>query len=331
MKGCLLTVPLVLIAAVAQQQQQAAVRGDGAVIVAEAEGVPTPASPPSPAFSAAPSFGPPAPPTAGPATPGAAARCAPDDQPSDAVTRFQRTWICLTLTGSSPAPPAPPAPPTLPATPTLPAPPSPPAPSSEKFAPARDLLAPSSLRAAFDPVCDRFALIQAAGSYKANAARTGATLVAASSLGAASAPKIYLTADGAFVFPTYTAIVAVVDGIVRAVAFDEGCEGCGERSGSCGANTLEPAEGRRGCFVPRAACRYTPQPSNPDASTCDLKIFVVWAGEDVRGAAFTSTSTRPSRFSAYPFSAAQLWNSVTNFASSVAQGALPSTATEEGA
>jgi hypothetical protein len=187
------------------------------------------------------------------------------------------------------------------------------------------------LRAAFDPVCDRFSLVQAAGSYKANAARSGATLVAASSLGAASAPKIYLTADGGSVFPTYTAIVAVVDGIVRAVAFDEGCEGCGERSGSCGANTLEPAEGRRSCFVPRAACRDTPRPSNPDANTCDLKIFFVWAGEDARGAAFTSTSSRPSRFAAYPFSAAQLWQSVTNFASSVAQGALPHAAAGEGA
>jgi hypothetical protein len=181
------------------------------------------------------------------------------------VERFQRTWVCLTLSAS---------------------------PRANTSAGDFGALATSGMRAVFDPPCDRFTLVQAAGSYKAFAARSGASLVTVSSLGAASPSKVWLSEDGGFVFPVHTAIVAVVDGRVQAVAFDEGCAGCGVRSGYCGANTLVPAEGRVSCFVPRAACVDTPRPANPDANSCDLKVFVVWAGEDARGAFFTSSSSR---------------------------------------
>ena len=264
---------------------------------------------PLPAFSAAPSFGP-APATPSPAPPGpappappqsAARRCAPDDQPSDVVERFQRTWLCVELTAAAALSPA-----------TL------------TSAVNTSAAPPAAMRAAFDPPCDRFSLIQIAGSYKLLATRVGATLIAAASLGASTAiPKLYLSADGSFVFPSYTVVVAVVGGNVQAVAFDEGCAGCGERSGACGANTVVPAEGRLSCFVPRASCIDTPQPSNPAANSCDLKIFVVWAGEDAHGDFFTSSASRLSRFSAYPLQAAQLLQEVMRFASVAAQGALP--------
>ena len=279
---------------------------------------PLPPLSPSPAFSAAPSFGPgvpsappappepsapPAPPAPPAPTPTQQRRCAPEDQLSDRVVRLERTWVCLTLSGNPAAPPQP----------------------ASANAPVG--AAPlASVRAAFDPPCDRFSLVQVSGSYRAFADQRGATLVSAASLGAASAgAKIWLSADGSFVFPSYTVIVAVVAGSVRAVAFDEGCTGCGERSGACGANTLEVSAGLSSCFVPRSTCVDTPQPDNPSANSCDLKVFFVWAGEDSRGAYMTSTSSRLSRFASYPAQAAQLWQQVASWASAAAQGGAQQT------
>ena len=279
----------------------ARVLADGNAVVYGAQAVAGPAPLPPPPPSAAPSFGPgpaPATVTAAPAPappPLSQPRCAPAGEPSDSVTRLSSTYVCITLIASATN--------------------------------ASSSAAGTTLRAVFTPFVDIFSLVQVAGSFKRFSSGGGAVTVSASSLGSATADaKIWLSADGSQVFPTQTVIIAVSSaGNVQAAAFDEGCFGCGgARGGACAANTLAAEGGGHvSCYVPRVDCVDTPQPGNPHANTCDLKVFFAWAGEDAQGAYMTSTSQRLSRFSAWPLQAAQLWASVTSFASRTVQGALP--------
>eukprot|EP00979_Chaetoceros_neogracilis_P005481 scaffold996_cov271-Chaetoceros_neogracile.AAC.18 len=83
------------------------------------------------------------------------------------------------------------------------------------------------------------------------------------------------------VFPYLTAIVDVVDGVVRGIAWDDACIFCG--ADKCEENTFNfkglpafPQESTKGCYIP---------------------LHVVWTGTDKNGDYLTSSSKRFSAFS----------------------------------
>ena len=193
------------------------------------------------------------------------------------------------------------------------------------------------MRAAFDATCDSFSLVTITGSYARYSALNSGVLVGTSSLGFSSSSvagglKLYLSPDGNAVFPTWTVIISVVSGNIVLVSFDEGCSLCGQHSSACSANSLSAQPGQTSCFVPRADCKDLAQSQasgggsgggggGVTGNSCDLRVFFVWSGDAADGSAFQSSAKRPSRFSAWPLQATQLWDSL----KSLGSHALPST------
>lgn len=126
-------------------------------------------------------------------------------------------------------------------------------------------------------------------------------------------------------FPLYTAIIHLDKGKVVSVTFDEGCL-CGSLSDSCATNYLEgslaadPAaqelagKHMKSCFIPEEQCTAMEGAgvANPNANSCDLKLFVVWAGEDSKQNKMRTANHRFSRYNAFPVQLNSLWGRIRN-------------------
>lgn len=166
-------------------------------------------------------------------------------------------------------------------------------------------------------------------AYKAHAGSTDTVTLSVDAMDGSSldpqfataAAKLYAFQDpnggGRRFIPVYTAIVQAEKGIVTSVSFDEGCFLCDAMSDACVTNGQQVAGGppldvsaHRGCAVPADQCEAQPTPNNPDANTCDLKLFIVWTGSDVKGEYLTSVGKRFSRFRSYGMNLGTMWGSI---------------------
>lgn len=144
--------------------------------------------------------------------------------------------------------------------------------------------------------------------------------------------KLYTDAAGGTrrYFPIYTAIVQMVDGIVKSVTFDEGCFFCDSASPQCVTNALPVTGGapvadthQQGCFMTTAECTPVARPDNPNANSCDLKIFVVWTGTDASGNYLMSAGKRFSRFRQYSLGLSTVWDDIKTTAANAVNRAIP--------
>jgi hypothetical protein len=79
----------------------------------------------------------------------------------------------------------------------------------------------------------------------------------------------------------------------------------------------------RSCAVQESECVAQPSEANPQANTCDLKLFVVWTGTDTGGNYFLSASRRFSRFRMYGGGLGYVWERVKRTASDVVNRLSP--------
>ena len=110
--------------------------------------------------------------------------------------------------------------------------------------------------------------------------------------------------DGDNVYPFFTAIIDVEDGVIRGITWDDSCVFCNSK------NCLETTYNFNGeiqdsdsagqptssCYITKEACDQLVQ-DNPAATECDLTLYVVWSGTDRHGKALQSQAFR---FSAFP-------------------------------
>lgn len=112
--------------------------------------------------------------------------------------------------------------------------------------------------------------------------------------------RVYYDPKKGRIFPFLTAIIDVTNGVVQGIAWDNACVFCS--SDLCIENTYnfagQPAtdlEGQSmGCYLEKATCNAMQPKGGTD---CDIKLFVVWTGTDVKGEVFQSSG---NRFSAFP-------------------------------
>ena len=129
-------------------------------------------------------------------------------------------------------------------------------------------------------------------------------------------------------FPIYTAIITLDRGVVRSVAFDEGCFFCATNTPQCDYNAMHANFSQtiydpelKGCRLEQASCYpstfsaaslavnasaanatanatavFGGNSTLPPSSSCDLRVYVVWAGTDARGNGLLSANKRFSRY-----------------------------------
>jgi hypothetical protein len=126
---------------------------------------------------------------------------------------------------------------------------------------------------------------------------TNVTAFASSQTSLSFQRKYYEKSVG--VFPYLTAIIDVVDGEVKGIAWDDACVFCGKER--CAENTFDftgsqarPQEPTKGCFLTVKECNDI---HSKGGNTCDLRLHVVWTGTDKNGIYLTSSSKRFSAFS----------------------------------
>lgn len=104
------------------------------------------------------------------------------------------------------------------------------------------------------------------------------------------------------VFTVMTAIIHVENGVVQSISWDDNCNTC---LSNCADNSVMVTYGTleliteetevynvyhgENCYEPRSDC-------DQEGANCDLQIFVVWSGTDVRGRVFESSNVRMTRF-----------------------------------
>lgn len=128
--------------------------------------------------------------------------------------------------------------------------------------------------------------------------------------------KQYTNSDRSLFFPTLTAVITVVEGLVEAVFWDDGCWFCDENdtedSGATGqvcANNAYDANDALftsiidentgiDCALDTAECDAQIA-DNPDARPCDMRLYVVWSGTDSNGKYFSSAGSRLRVFTQY--------------------------------
>jgi hypothetical protein len=125
--------------------------------------------------------------------------------------------------------------------------------------------------------------------------------------------------------PTYTAIIALNQGVPQSISFDEGCVFCGSLSPQCvssgvAVDAAHPVPSyETNCYMSESECTPTPglNGTAADSNSCDLTLYVVWTGSDADGTMTTSSSRRFSRFLSFSAQLPQLWSSVTNLGSNL--------------
>ncbi|GLE03363.1 hypothetical protein PINS_up012253 [Pythium insidiosum] len=155
-------------------------------------------------------------------------------------------------------------------------------------------------RTVFMPVADQFTVFRIANSW--NDTRIGADPAGAyltiSSMAMRSAYKLYAS-DAGHIYPFLTAIISVKKGQVQGVSWDDGCYFCG--SEMCEPNLYRFASNvssrvaKEGytCYNNVATC------SGPNATSCDLTIYIGWTGTDSKGNYLSSAGLRMSQFTKY--------------------------------
>jgi hypothetical protein len=200
----------------------------------------------------------------------------------------------------------------------------------ERFKPAYVCLTINDKRAVFDTLTDSFRSVELTGSFNNWVkGQSGDVLLSVASMGGSStdttfslsANKLYaltpppnLAVGSAnperLVISVYTVVIAVEEGIVQSITFDDGCFLCGGNdSPTCVVNARQITPGgaavdeavQRGCATPISQCRDLPPApgGNSTASvsnTCDLRLWITWAGTDVKNRYFTSFNKRFSRY-----------------------------------
>lgn len=131
-------------------------------------------------------------------------------------------------------------------------------------------------------------------------------------------PRLYktVTTSGCGVttidtIPIQVVIIGLSSGFVDYIAWDDGCVFCADNGADCvnygfetSTNSLIADSSIRSCRSTYSAC-YSSTTSSTNASTpvnattattCDLKLFIVWTGTDAKGNYLTSVNRRVSRF-----------------------------------
>jgi hypothetical protein len=145
-----------------------------------------------------------------------------------------------------------------------------------------------------------------------------------------SSEKLYVQGGNKF-FPVYTAIIQTIKGVPTSITFDEGCFFCDSGSSECVQNAVQvnatkpnDLSYQKGCITPSDSCVATANINNPDANSCDLKLFIAWTGTDASGTYMQSAGRRWSRFRQYALGLPTAWNELKAIASDAANRLTPS-------
>jgi len=108
------------------------------------------------------------------------------------------------------------------------------------------------------------------------------------------------------IFPRLTAIVAVKQGVVTGITWDEACmfcepERCEENtydfSGQSAITRNPPLqEPTKGCFLKKMECDSLLSDASTDKNECSLNIYFVWTGTDKNSKVLQSANARFSLF-----------------------------------
>jgi len=162
------------------------------------------------------------------------------------------------------------------------------------------------MRLSFSPIADDYSRFRVPQSFQnlvgtpntnLNKIFPGNITVHAESQTALSFQKLYYGEDT--VYPALTAVIAVNEGKVTGITWDDGCVFCAVDE--CEPNTYNyngglatPEEAQQpvgSCPVAVNVCKLS------EKAECDLILYVVWTGTDANGRDFTSSA---NRFSAFP-------------------------------
>ena len=161
-------------------------------------------------------------------------------------------------------------------------------------------------RAGFKVGLDEFSRIELTDSW---AARPGDALVSAfgndvgihvEAGGLSSFTKLYRSTvnDVNVTFPYFTIIVAMDDGLVESLTWDDGCHFCASSSCTDATfrldGTAQTADVNRDCFLSDALCVQ----ASTVSEACLLTVYVVFSGTDSNGISMEASNLRFSRFRA---------------------------------
>jgi hypothetical protein len=116
--------------------------------------------------------------------------------------------------------------------------------------------------------------------------------------------RLYYNAVQQRVYPYFTAIFDVKNGVVDRVTWDDACVFCGGL-GKCVETTYDfnglaqtqssAKQSTKSCFLTLDACTAL-LAKDPTSTACDLTLYVVWTGTDGNGQALQSHAYRFSSF-----------------------------------
>lgn len=169
-----------------------------------------------------------------------------------------------------------------------------------------------SVRALFEPISDLLTSVTVKGSYATFNASLESTLIVAGSYLSSSAissltgaipggAKFYINPERGFIFNLYTIIITVISGKVTLVTLEEGCNLC-QNSHDCTSNAPDSSAYQKSCHLSVTDCIDDENGGN----ACDLRVFIVWQGDDRYHSSFTSAGLRPSRFAMFPVAVQQI-------------------------
>ena len=169
-----------------------------------------------------------------------------------------------------------------------------------------------SVRAMFEPISDLLTSVTVKGSYSIFNKSLESTLIVAGSYLSSSAissltgaipggAKFYINPERGFIFNLYTIIITVLTGKVTLVTLEEGCSFC-QHSHDCTSNAPDSSAYQKSCHLSATDCIDDENGGN----ACDLRVFIVWQGDDKFHSSFTSAGLRPSRFAMFPVAGQQI-------------------------
>lgn len=145
-------------------------------------------------------------------------------------------------------------------------------------------------RAVFFPRVDQFSLLRLAATRNLAGLGGNVTVRAWAELGGARSDAKLMLAESRIV-GARSLVVALENGNVTALAWDDDCESCVSTDCLDGACSTDTATLTPPCDDAEALAK--------DAFRCGVKVYVAWTGTDVRGKDMTSIAKLPSRFTKY--------------------------------
>mmetsp|Transcript_12049 Transcript_12049/g.26089 ORF Transcript_12049/g.26089 Transcript_12049/m.26089 type:complete len:295 (+) Transcript_12049:280-1164(+) len=108
----------------------------------------------------------------------------------------------------------------------------------------------------------------------------------------------YYDQELGLIYPFLTAVIAVNDGVITGITFDDACIFCGPSA--CSENTYgfdgelaDVNQPTKGCAISKEACEAI---ALSGGTQCDLQLYVVWSGTDEDGNVLNSFDSRFSNF-----------------------------------